>query len=159
MACISLLLALDTKNAYSAKMIITPSHYHILELKTDPYFLLKQKDAVSSNQLGVYFDPELNAFFYRPPRTRSSVCSAVPPPSWTSSVWPTRKRCPLLTILSLLSSLWSSRQTLPVCCPPFSTYRVSMVTGSGERSSTGGYSSVQRSSSSKTWTTTNDHGL
>lgn len=81
MACISLLLALDSKNAYSAKMIITPSHYNILELKTDPYFLLKKKDAVSSNQLGVYFDPELNAFFYRPQRTRSSVCSAVPPPS------------------------------------------------------------------------------
>lgn len=43
MACISHLLALDTKNAYSAKMIITPSHYNILELKTDPYFLLKKK--------------------------------------------------------------------------------------------------------------------
>lgn len=80
MACISLLLALDTKNAYSAKMIITPSSYHILELKRSIFFI-KKKDAVSSNQLGVYFDPELNAFFYRPQRTRSSVCSAVPPPS------------------------------------------------------------------------------
>lgn len=80
MACISLLLALDTKNAYSAKMIITPSHYNILELNRSIFFI-KKKDAVSSNQLGVYFDPELNAFFYRPPRTRSSVCSAVPPPS------------------------------------------------------------------------------
>lgn len=100
--------------------------------------------------------------YCRPPRTKSSVSSAVPPPSWTFWVWLMRRQSLLPMISFLFSSSSSSKLTLLAYCPLYSTSRVSMATGSEERNSIGGFSFVQRRNSLKPWNTRlNDknHGI
>lgn len=77
MVCISFFLVFDILNVYFVKMIIILFSYYILEFNIDLYFLLKKKDIVLFNLLGVYFDFELNVFFYRFLRIRLSVCFVV----------------------------------------------------------------------------------
>ena len=85
-------------------------------------------------------------------KTKWLASFVAPRPSWTCCPSHHQNRSRLQTILCQSWYSLSSWQTRLVFCPPFNTSIHSTGTGFAGRSSTGGCSSLQPSSSSRPWT-------